>query len=217
MACGLSVMHLLWDQWITEMGVQIRNVLNVEPEEMTKRIKLTEDNFNVINYYHSDKPAIKCSQEFMNQILENQEKAKRLDSVLGSPYRITYHGAGKYTSVAVLNKEHLRQLLEKEKKWDNFPKQSIDFMRALTLHGEGVTGILTELEQENKQLKLNLDECQRSNRSISGNFLVYKDENDNLKQKLEEVRELSIKEGTEYKGTTIQIALKKIIEMDFSK
>lgn len=58
----------------------------------------------------------------LEEIEEAFDKAKRLDSVLGSPYKITYHGAGKYTSVAILNHEHLRQLLEKAKEYDNFKK-----------------------------------------------------------------------------------------------
>lgn len=45
---------------------------------MTERIKLTKENFNVINYYHSDKPAIKCSQEFMKQILDDHAKIEKI-------------------------------------------------------------------------------------------------------------------------------------------
>lgn len=39
---------------------------------MTDRIKLTEDNFDVINYYHENDGKIKVSKELQQQILEEQ-------------------------------------------------------------------------------------------------------------------------------------------------
>ena len=198
MVCGLSVMHVLWDQWITEMVIQIRNVLNVEPEEMTDRIKLTDDDIYWSEEYHH--LTILCDlkdyEQLKQQILENQEKSKRLDSVLGSPYKITYHGASKYTSVAVLNKEHLRQILEKAKKLDDCLRNPNEVMQwsGKTISKWHLQIANNELlEQDNKQLKITLDECQRSNRQMNGNFLTYKDENDNLKQKLEKIEKVYLK------------------------
>jgi len=88
-------------------------------------------------------------------IMKNQRKAKRLDIILGSPYTITYHGAGKYATVAVLNKQHLEQLLEKEKKYDDLMKANSEIVQNNISH--------TEIFQENKSLKEELDIAEKRN------------------------------------------------------
>lgn len=106
-------------------------------------------------------------ENIIEQILDDQAKATRLDNVLGSPYKITYHGASKYTSVAVLNKEHLRQILEKAEKWNKYKDG---------LKSEETT--IKKLEQDNKQLK---ERITKSEKQI-GDLLH---EKSTLKQKLE--------------------------------
>jgi len=53
-------------------------------------LKLTEDDFEVINYYRSKKNDIRCSQQSMEQILKNQEDAEKWNSKWPDRYSMGY-------------------------------------------------------------------------------------------------------------------------------
>lgn len=48
---------------------------------MADRIKLSEDNFEEINYYHEKKDKIKISHQLKQQILADQEKVEKIEEL----------------------------------------------------------------------------------------------------------------------------------------
>jgi len=45
-------------------------------------MKLTEDNFEIVNYYWSEKEVLKCSEQLKQQILENQRLRELVEKSL---------------------------------------------------------------------------------------------------------------------------------------
>jgi len=135
---------------------------------MIERIKLAEKNIFLNNIPPITSTSITISHGNPTQTAEQLKQQILAD----------YEFYGKFHNEHVysLTEEEFKKLTEKAEKWVKW-------------YGRERSRIIEakEIEQENKQLKITLDECQRSNRQMNGNFLVYKDENDNLKQKLEKI------------------------------
>ena len=43
---------------------------------------LTENDFESVNFYHSNDEVIRCSQELIDYVLKNQEKAEKYDKIV---------------------------------------------------------------------------------------------------------------------------------------
>jgi len=75
-------------------------------------MKLTEDDFEVINFYHENDGKIKISQQLQKQILDDYEKARKWDKAIALENR---------PDIATIMKENvqnrkLQELIEKELK-----------------------------------------------------------------------------------------------------
>lgn len=168
---------------------------------MPKRIKLTEENFELPEsiHYSKDEDVILGIRLF-NLILAKKVIKQILDD---QNWREVYTSYYWLQEIIKKGTNWYDGIKEKAEKWDKFSSQCII---KITDNGTTIEPIINrELEQENKQLK-----------KIVGKPVEFwtniRLENTSLKQKLEKIKKLSVENHLEYEGFYIQKELKEILE-----